>query len=162
MPEVKKNFSEREMQLMACAFQAMRNPTDIDYSVMASLAGMSNPRSASNAMGAIRKKLNANMPAGTAVPGSGPRPKTPGGRKKKRNVDDDDDDDDEDGGNIESPTKKAKANGKANGKGGAKGKRGAIKKEDTPEDDDSDNLSDEEAVAREAYADAAGYNDSEV
>ncbi|KAK8157930.1 hypothetical protein BKA80DRAFT_280033 [Phyllosticta citrichinensis] len=160
MPEVKKNFSEREMQLMACAFQAMRNPTDIDYTLMASLAGMSNPRSASNAMGAIRKKLNANMPAGAPVPGSGPRPKTPGGRKKKRNVDDDDEE--EDGGNIESPTKKAKANGKANGKGGAKGKRGAIKKEDTPEDDDSDILSGEDAVAREAYADAAGYNDSEV
>lgn len=158
MPEVKKNFSEREMQLMACAFQAMRNPTDIDYALMAQLAGMSNPRSASNAMGAIRKKLSANMPASAATPGSGPRTKTPGGRNKKRNVDNDDDDDDDE----ESPTKKTKANGKANGKGGAKGKRGAVKKEAQPEDDDSDDLADEDAVAREAYADAAGYNDSEV
>ncbi|KAK7539172.1 hypothetical protein IWX49DRAFT_234708 [Phyllosticta citricarpa] len=156
MSEVKKTFTEREMQLMACAFQAMRNPSDIDYNLMAQLAGMSNPRSASNAMGAIRKKLSANMPAGTAAPGSGPRPKTPGGRKKKRNVEEDDDE--TAGATAESPTKKAKANGK----GGAKGKRGAIKREKTPEDDDTDNLDDEEAVAREAYADAAGYNDNEI
>lgn len=105
---------------------------------MAELAGMSNPRSASNAMATIRKKLSANMPATS-------EPKTPGGRSKKRNADDDDEEDPLKG--QESPTKKNKANGKAKatGKGAAKGKKGAVKKEDTPtEDDESDGLADGE------------------
>ncbi|EOD45494.1 hypothetical protein UCRNP2_7800 [Neofusicoccum parvum UCRNP2] len=79
-------FSEREVQLMACAFQAMKTPPEIDYSVMARLAGMTNPGSASNAMRAIRKKLDARVPGGIANGNSAPNTpkKTPRTATRKR------------------------------------------------------------------------------
>ncbi|KAK0658161.1 hypothetical protein DIS24_g4952 [Lasiodiplodia hormozganensis] len=71
-------FSEREVQLMACAFQAMKTPPEIDYQVMARLAGMSHPGSASNAMRAIRRKLDARVPGtGNAVVSGNGSPGTP-------------------------------------------------------------------------------------
>ncbi|KAK7722645.1 hypothetical protein SLS57_004850 [Botryosphaeria dothidea] len=71
-------FSEREVQLMACAFQAMKTPPEIDYSVMARLAGMSHPGSASNAMRAIRRKLDARVPGGATASSNGnSAPNTP-------------------------------------------------------------------------------------
>ncbi|OJD30805.1 uncharacterized protein BKCO1_5500066 [Diplodia corticola] len=136
-------FSEREVQLMACAFQAMKTPPEvrhprvrsstheharaaphlpfpfvvrfpslphalamavkhdanvwpmlsqIDYQLMARLAGMSHPGSASNAMRAIRRKLDARVPGtgNAAVNGSPgtPAKKTPrtGGTGKKRSA----------------------------------------------------------------------------
>lgn len=71
---------------MACAFQAMKTPPEIDYSVMARLAGMTNPGSASNAMRAIRKKLDARVPGGIANGNSTPNTpkKTPRTATRKR------------------------------------------------------------------------------
>lgn len=91
-------FTERELQMLAWAMQCLKSgPPDvsyllvacvhrllahalqIDYEKLARFAGMSNPRSASNAWGKIRNKLIANNPDGAEAMA----PKTPkGGRKK--------------------------------------------------------------------------------
>ncbi|KAL1642956.1 hypothetical protein SLS58_005198 [Diplodia intermedia] len=155
-------FSDREVQLMACAFQAMKAPPEIDYQVMARLAGMSNPGSASNAMRAIRRKLDARVPgtgsaAANGSPGT-PAKKTPrtGGTGKKRTAatmmstgsffGDDAEADAET--IVESPSKKkSKAKSRANGgeddDGAVKVKKEKRGEEDEAEEEEEDSYIEE-------------------
>ncbi|KAH6638323.1 hypothetical protein C7974DRAFT_471038 [Boeremia exigua] len=72
-------FTERELQILGWAMQSLKSgPPEIDYEKLAAFASMTNPRSASNAWAAIKKKLTTS--ADGAVP---PTPKKAGGRKKK-------------------------------------------------------------------------------
>ncbi|KAF2030065.1 hypothetical protein EK21DRAFT_112358 [Setomelanomma holmii] len=72
-------FTERELQMLGWAMHSLKTgPPEIDYEKLASFAGMSNPRSASNAWAKIKNKLMTPAPDGT-VPAT---PKKAGGRKK--------------------------------------------------------------------------------
>ncbi|KAF2626852.1 hypothetical protein BU25DRAFT_469914 [Macroventuria anomochaeta] len=72
-------FTERELQLLGWAMQSLKSgPPEIDNEKLAAFAGMSNPRSASNAWANIKKKLM--MPSDGSAP---PTPKKAAGRKKK-------------------------------------------------------------------------------
>ncbi|KAF2730152.1 hypothetical protein EJ04DRAFT_403127, partial [Polyplosphaeria fusca] len=51
-------FTERELQMLCWAIQSLKSgPPEIDYEKLAKFAGMSNPRSASNAWAKIKNKL---------------------------------------------------------------------------------------------------------
>ncbi|KAF2261854.1 hypothetical protein CC78DRAFT_535309 [Lojkania enalia] len=53
-------FTERELQMLGWAMQSLKSgPPEIDYEKLAGFAGMSNPRSASNAWTKIKNKLMA-------------------------------------------------------------------------------------------------------
>ncbi|KAH7123608.1 hypothetical protein B0J11DRAFT_316210 [Dendryphion nanum] len=53
-------FTERELLLLGFAMQSLKSgPPEIDYEKLAAKAGMSNPRSASNAWAKIKAKLMA-------------------------------------------------------------------------------------------------------
>lgn len=70
-------FSSREQQLMAVAWQCFDGEPKVNYQRLAELTGMTNTGSAYNAWTKIRKKLAAQ--AKTVTPKSTPRP------MKKRN-----------------------------------------------------------------------------
>jgi len=90
-------FTDRELQMLGWAMQSLKtgppevpyyplrispsasNTPQIDYERLAGFAGMSNPRSASNAWAKIKNKLLVN-PDGTAA---SPAPKKAGGGRKK-------------------------------------------------------------------------------
>ncbi|KAL0259576.1 hypothetical protein SLS55_005313 [Diplodia seriata] len=149
-------FSDREVQLMACAFQAMKAPPEIDYQVMARLAGMSNPGSASNAMRAIRRKLDARVPgtgsaAANGSPGTPKKTPRAGGTGKKRTAATmmstgsffDDDAEANAETVAESPSKKGKTKARANG---GEDDDGAVKvkKEKRGEEDEAEEEEEEE------------------
>ncbi|PVI08148.1 hypothetical protein DM02DRAFT_666122 [Periconia macrospinosa] len=71
-------FSDREMQMLAWAMQSLKTPPDVDYDKLAAFAGMSNPKSASNAWAKIKGKLFANQAEGAAAAATPKR-----GRAKK-------------------------------------------------------------------------------
>ncbi|KAK4995170.1 hypothetical protein LTR66_004952 [Elasticomyces elasticus] len=100
----------------------LRHDTDtlqVDYVKLAELCGMSNPRSASNAWGTIRKKMGWGTAAkDTTLAGTPKTPKTPASTKRKRAAAADD----------ETPTKKSK------------GKKGKAK---VAEDDDQEIVKEE-------------------
>ncbi|KAF1932388.1 uncharacterized protein M421DRAFT_2020 [Didymella exigua CBS 183.55] len=74
-------FSERELQILSWAMQSLKSgPPEIDNEKLAEFAGMTNPRSASNAWAALKKKLMAPADPNAPPP---PTPKRGGGRKKK-------------------------------------------------------------------------------
>ncbi|KAF2831134.1 hypothetical protein CC86DRAFT_452289 [Ophiobolus disseminans] len=91
-------FTERELQMLGWAMQSLKTgPPEIDYDKLATFAGMSNPRSASNAWAKIKGKLMVN-PDGTTIP----TPKKVAGGKKKVAAKDDV----EDSETAATPTKK--------------------------------------------------------
>ncbi|KAK1574266.1 uncharacterized protein LY79DRAFT_593428 [Colletotrichum navitas] len=59
----KPSLTDREFEILKLAWSCMKAPPEIDYTALASACGMTNPRSASNAWSAIKKKLFSNMPA---------------------------------------------------------------------------------------------------
>ncbi|KAJ5059870.1 hypothetical protein J3E72DRAFT_268844 [Bipolaris maydis] len=62
-------FTERELQLLGWAMQSLKSgPPEIDYDKLAAFAGMSNPRSASNAWAKIKVKLITPASDGTVPP----------------------------------------------------------------------------------------------
>ncbi|GAB1735106.1 hypothetical protein NU219Hw_g174t1 [Hortaea werneckii] len=115
-----KDFTPRELDIMAKAWKCMTEEPKLDYDMLAAECGMTNPRSAGNAWRAIRAKLIAN--AGISkdgngdandegAAGNGPAKPTPTKKRTKAKAEKDDD---------ESPSKKAR--GAAAGKG-KKGKK---------------------------------------
>ncbi|KAI4920467.1 hypothetical protein J4E85_009234 [Alternaria conjuncta] len=71
-------FTERELQLLGWAMQSLKSgPPEIDYEKLAAYAGMSNPRSASNAWAKLKLKLVTPSPDGAvpATPKKTPRKK---------------------------------------------------------------------------------------
>ncbi|KAI8253572.1 hypothetical protein K4K58_007095 [Colletotrichum sp. SAR11_239] len=62
----KKPLTERELEILKHAWNCMKTPPEIDYPKLAEACGMTNPRSATNAWGVIKKKLFADMPAPAA------------------------------------------------------------------------------------------------
>ncbi|KAK2028571.1 hypothetical protein LX32DRAFT_653013 [Colletotrichum zoysiae] len=76
----KPALTEREYDILKFAWNCMKTPPEIDYPLLAAACGMTNPRSASNAWGAIKKKLFADMPPAVDEDGN-PIP-TPSKRKR--------------------------------------------------------------------------------
>ncbi|KAK2037488.1 hypothetical protein LZ31DRAFT_570776 [Colletotrichum somersetense] len=76
----KPALTEREYEILQYAWNCMKTPPEIDYPLLASACGMTNPRSARNAWGAIKKKLFADMPP--AVDEDGNPITTPSKRKR--------------------------------------------------------------------------------
>ncbi|KAI8239368.1 hypothetical protein K4K55_001910 [Colletotrichum sp. SAR 10_96] len=62
----KKPLTDRELEILKHAWNCMKTPPEIDYPKLAEACGMTNPRSAANAWGVIKKKLFADMPAPAA------------------------------------------------------------------------------------------------
>ncbi|KAF2750868.1 hypothetical protein M011DRAFT_474360 [Sporormia fimetaria CBS 119925] len=59
------NFTEREQEILKFAWSCLKSgPPEIDYQKLASLLGMSNPRSASNAWAKIKPRLMHGVPEG--------------------------------------------------------------------------------------------------
>lgn len=99
----------------------------VDYNKLAGYLGMTNPRSAGNAWGSIKKKLGFGGDAirsGASTPASG----RTASRKRKTGSEDDDED-------VDEPTPTKKPRGRA-----AAGKKG--KKSDPEDDYDDVNMSD--------------------
>ncbi|RMZ14218.1 hypothetical protein D0862_02085 [Hortaea werneckii] len=115
-----KDFTPRELEIMAKAWKCMTEEPKLDYDMLAAECGMTNPRSAGNAWRAIRAKLIANAGIskdgngdanGEGAAGNGPAKPTPTKKRAKAKAEKDDD---------ESPSKKAR--------GAAAGKRKKGKK----------------------------------
>ncbi|KAF2636167.1 hypothetical protein P280DRAFT_368407, partial [Massarina eburnea CBS 473.64] len=69
-------FTEREMQMLAWAMQSLKSgPPEIDYEKLAAYAGMSNPRSASNAWAKIKNKLLSTCDGNTPITKKGGKKK---------------------------------------------------------------------------------------
>ncbi|EQB48490.1 hypothetical protein GCG54_00003687 [Colletotrichum gloeosporioides] len=77
----KKPLTDRELEILKHAWSCMKTPPEIDYPKLAEACGMTNPRSASNAWAAIKKKLFADMPA-PAANEDGTAATTPAKRKR--------------------------------------------------------------------------------
>ncbi|KAF2160476.1 hypothetical protein M409DRAFT_59956 [Zasmidium cellare ATCC 36951] len=122
------DFSEREKELMALAWQCFEEEPKIQFPKLAEMAGMTNAGSASNAWRNIKKKL-ATIAAGN---GNGSAdgvttPKVKATPKRKKKAANDDDDDAE-----ETPAKKTKATPKK------KAKKAAAEENGYEEDDDEE------------------------
>ncbi|KAF2484129.1 hypothetical protein BDY17DRAFT_121798 [Neohortaea acidophila] len=104
-----KDFTPREMEIMAKAWSCMVEEPKVDYNKLAESCGMTNPRSASNAWASIKKKILAKggITAGNEDGTPKATPKATPKRKKGAKADAGDDE--------ESPTKKVKG-GKGKGK----------------------------------------------
>ncbi|GKT56491.1 hypothetical protein ColTof4_08963 [Colletotrichum tofieldiae] len=59
----KPALTDRELEILKNAWNCMKTAPEIDYPRLAAACGMTNPRSASNAWGGIKKKLFADLPA---------------------------------------------------------------------------------------------------
>jgi hypothetical protein len=140
----------------------------MDYEKLAAACGMTNPRSASNAWSAIKKKLFANVPAPNAKDGKAPKtPKTPGSaRKRKAKVVDDapatsgaekaEDDDDEEA--AATPVKKRV---RAKPKPKAKAPVKAVKNEVDSDEEDKVHIEAKFAVKKPKAATKAEPNSDE-
>ncbi|ROW01203.1 hypothetical protein VSDG_02712 [Cytospora chrysosperma] len=93
------SLTARENEILSKAMNCLKAPPEIDYEKLAGEVGMSNPRSAANAWGAIKKKMSWN----TNTPAAGKS--TAGAKRKSAATTSNDSDADEDA----SPAKKAKA-----------------------------------------------------
>ncbi|KAK4507554.1 hypothetical protein PRZ48_001289 [Zasmidium cellare] len=115
------DFSEREKELMALAWQCFEEEPKIQYAKLAEMAGMTNAGSASNAWRNIKKKLTAIAAGNGDADGAG-TPKAKATPKRKKKAADSDDAE-------ETPAKKTKATPKK------KSKKAAAEEED---DDDEE------------------------
>ncbi|KAK5163096.1 uncharacterized protein LTR77_010880 [Saxophila tyrrhenica] len=71
-----KDFTTREIEIMAKAWNCMTEEPKVDYNKLASECNMTNPRSASNAWAAIKKKMFAKSgidPKAAAAAKKGPK-----------------------------------------------------------------------------------------
>ncbi|KAI1847238.1 hypothetical protein JX266_006778 [Neoarthrinium moseri] len=80
----KAELTEREQQVLAASWQCFKTEPEIDTVKLAALVGYTNPRSCTNAMLAIKKKLAvlAEMNGGDAAGGSVNSTPTKAGTKK--------------------------------------------------------------------------------
>ncbi|KAL1794745.1 hypothetical protein ACET3X_006561 [Alternaria dauci] len=98
-------FTERELQLLGWAMQSLKSgPPEIDYEKLAGYAGMSNPRSASNAWAKIKLKLMSPAADGTA-------PATPKKTPRKKAAAAKQEDDDEEDADVAAPKKTPRKRG---------------------------------------------------
>ncbi|KAK5126785.1 hypothetical protein LTR85_009719 [Meristemomyces frigidus] len=120
-----KDFTQRELEIMAKAWACMTEEPKVDYEKLAAACGMGNPRSAGNAWRAIKTKIMAKGGIAKADGGEEdgdsavkptPTPKKRGRGKAEKN----------DG---ESPTKKPKE---------TKGRKSKAAKEASAEADDEE------------------------
>ncbi|OLN95238.1 hypothetical protein CCHL11_08129 [Colletotrichum chlorophyti] len=58
----KDALTDRELEILTKAWNCMKSPPEIDFPKLAAALGMTNPRSATNAWGNIKKKLFADLP----------------------------------------------------------------------------------------------------
>ncbi|KAI6803974.1 hypothetical protein KC356_g6884 [Hortaea werneckii] len=144
-----KEFTPRELEIMAKAWKCMTEEPKLDYEMLAAECGMTNPRSAGNAWRAIRAKLianagiskdgNSDANGADAGGGNGSAKPTPSKKRAKAKTEKDDN---------ESPTKKAR--------GAAAGKEKKGKKTDAAVDGEVDGQEGEkvkkEAVDEVEYA----------
>jgi hypothetical protein len=103
------------------AHRILTRAVQIDYEKLAGFAGMSNPRSASNAWAKIKNKLMTSNPDGTA-----PTPATPkkaGGRKKAATTPKADEGEDAEGTPKKTPRKRAAKKQDVDGAGEASPKK---------------------------------------
>ncbi|KAJ0160004.1 hypothetical protein CTA2_8771, partial [Colletotrichum tanaceti] len=75
----KPALTDREFEILKFAWNCMKTAPELDYQKLAAACGMTNPRSASNAWGAIKKKIFTDVPP--AVDEDGKPVQTP---KRKR------------------------------------------------------------------------------
>ncbi|KAI7000986.1 hypothetical protein KC332_g11741 [Hortaea werneckii] len=117
-----KEFTPRELEIMAKAWKCMTEEPKLDYDMLAAECGMTNPRSAGNAWRSIRAKLLANAGIskdgngdgdGAGTGGNGSAKPTPSKKRAKAKTEKDDDD--------ESPSKKPRGATAGKGKKGKKG-----------------------------------------
>ncbi|KAI1407893.1 hypothetical protein F5Y13DRAFT_120864 [Hypoxylon sp. FL1857] len=130
----KDDITQKEAQVLALAWQCFKVPPEVDYEKLAKLAGYANPKSVSNLLTSIKKKIAATMAAagresGTEAPltpaKAAPKAKakaTLGSNKRKAPASDEDDN----AGPI-TPTPRKRA----------RSKKATLSKA-TVEDDDSD------------------------
>ncbi|KAI0010816.1 hypothetical protein F4779DRAFT_275372 [Xylariaceae sp. FL0662B] len=61
-PEKDKNaLTDKEMQVLALAWRCFKTQPEVDYQKLADLAGYANPRSVTNLLGVVRRKINASL-----------------------------------------------------------------------------------------------------
>ncbi|XXH02147.1 hypothetical protein Hte_008515 [Hypoxylon texense] len=99
----KGEITDKEAMVLALAWQCFKNPPEVDVDKLAKLAGYNNPRSVSNLLSGIKKKMagfgagaDGNGGEGPATPAktAGTKTKTtPASRKRKTATEGDDDDD---------------------------------------------------------------------
>ncbi|KAH6695401.1 hypothetical protein F5X68DRAFT_272767 [Plectosphaerella plurivora] len=167
----KLSLTDREQEILSKAWNCMKTQPEIDYVKLAAETGMTNPRSASNAWSALKKKLFTGVPPtprtkkataaaaalagddGEATPAA-KRKRTPA-KKKVAPVDDgaDDMDIDAEGAGDATPTKKKRAAPRKK----ATPAKVAPKTEDEPEE-----AVKEEAVKTETVKEEASQTESEA
>ncbi|KAF1997584.1 hypothetical protein P154DRAFT_536976 [Amniculicola lignicola CBS 123094] len=87
----KPAFTDRELELLGFAMRSLKSgPPEIDYEKLAALAGMSNPRSASNAWAKIKQKLMADPGVDVGAPKPGRATKKKAAAKAKDNIKEED------------------------------------------------------------------------
>ncbi|KAI1073532.1 hypothetical protein F5B20DRAFT_566651 [Whalleya microplaca] len=104
-PEKDKNaLTDKEMHVLALAWRCFKTQPEVDYEKLAGLAGYANPRSVTNLLGGVKKKINASLAAQNGDSEEGPStpakatPKarkgtaTPASRKRKVKGEEADDD----------------------------------------------------------------------
>lgn len=102
----KGDITDKETQVLALAWHCFKNPPDVDLDKLAKLAGYSNPKSVSNLLAGVKKKIAATLLV-TSSEDNGETPSTlakrtpktkakatPGSRKRKAPTGDEDDSDD--------------------------------------------------------------------
>ncbi|ORY19443.1 hypothetical protein BCR34DRAFT_582166 [Clohesyomyces aquaticus] len=173
-PTASSQFTERELQILSWAMQSLKSgPPEVDYEKLAVFAGMSNPRSASNAWAKIRTKLMTPSD-GTAAPKPTPKKKKAAAKAK---------DDGSDEANGDEPTtpkktprkrtaKKQEAGNEADSpspkkcrptkgrKASEEAEAAPVKKEDVVEDEDVAMNSDEAADQKDATDGAKKEDDN--
>ncbi|EEY19714.1 predicted protein [Verticillium alfalfae VaMs.102] len=114
----KMQLSDREQEILSKAWSCMKVQPEIDYVRLAAATGMTNPRSAANAWGALKKKLFVGTAAATPIKArAAAAANNEGGdseKKRKRatpkkKVMAEGDEDDGDAAPIETPIKKKRA-----------------------------------------------------
>ncbi|KXL50085.1 hypothetical protein M433DRAFT_7460 [Acidomyces richmondensis BFW] len=75
-------FSPRELEIMSKAWTCITEEPKVDYDKLADACGMTNPRSASNAWGKIKKKIIAR--AGNSMNSNGREASTTTPSKKRK------------------------------------------------------------------------------
>ncbi|KAM0277593.1 hypothetical protein ACHAQH_005712 [Verticillium albo-atrum] len=114
----KVQLSDREQEILSKAWNCMKTQPEIDYARLAAATGMTNPRSASNAWGAIKKKLFVGTPPATPAKvraaaangeGADSEKKRKRATPKKKAVKGEGNDADIDAAAVETPVKKKRA-----------------------------------------------------
>ncbi|KAI1765664.1 hypothetical protein GGR53DRAFT_254031 [Hypoxylon sp. FL1150] len=131
-------FTDKETLVLALSWQCFKTMPDIDVDKLANLAGYANPRSVSNLLSVIKKKIATLSPNSGAAGGEGgpstPTPKKPKATPRKRKPA-------SDGGDDPTPTKRPR------------GRKAAALSKPTVDDGDDDSEADKKAAKKEEVVD---------